>query len=42
MPRGLPEPGLFQQSLGFIDQDGKGIRYESVYSNGFPVPRRVR
>jgi hypothetical protein len=42
VPRGLPEPGLFQQSLGFIDQDGKGIRYESVYSNGFPAPGRVR
>ena len=42
VPRGLPEPGLFQQSLGFIDQDGRSIRYESVYSNGFPVPRRVR
>jgi hypothetical protein len=42
VPRGLPEPGLFQQSLGFIDQDGKGIRYESVYSNGFPKPNRVR
>jgi hypothetical protein len=42
VPRGLPEPGLFQQSLGFIDKDGRGIRYESVYSNGFPVPRRVR
>jgi hypothetical protein len=42
VPRGLPEPGLFQQSLGFIDQDGKGIRYESVYSNGFPAPGRIR
>jgi len=42
VPRGSPEPGLFQQSLGFIDKDGKGIRYESVYSNGFPPPRRVR
>jgi hypothetical protein len=42
VPRGLPEPGLFQQSLGFIDKDGKGIRYESVYSNGFPAPPRVR
>lgn len=42
VPKGMPEPGLFQQSLGFIDKDGKGIRYEGIYSNGFPAPTRVR
>jgi hypothetical protein len=42
VPPGLPEPGLFQQSLQFLDADGKGIRYESIYVNGFPPPRRVR
>jgi hypothetical protein len=42
VPKGLPEPGLFQQSLGFVDKDGNGIRYETIYSNGFPTPPRVR
>lgn len=38
VPAGYPEPGLFQQSLGFIDADGNGIRYDSHYVNGQPVP----
>jgi hypothetical protein len=41
VPKGLPVPGFFQQSLGFIDANGKNIRYQSIYSNGFPVPPRV-
>ena len=32
-PKGSPVPGLFQQSLGFVDKDGRGVRYQSVYSN---------
>ncbi len=39
---GQPPPGLFQQSLGFLDKDGKRIRYETVYSHGYPTPRRTR
>ena len=39
---GAPPPALFQQSLGFLDKDGKRIRYETTYSQGFPVPRRTR
>lgn len=39
---GLPPPALFQQSLGFLDKEGNRIRYETVYSNGFPRPRRTR
>jgi hypothetical protein len=35
VPEGEPEPGLFQQSMGWVDTDGKGIRYETVYSNAF-------
>lgn len=35
VPKGYPEPGLFQQSLRFVDKDGNGIRYEAVYSNEF-------
>ena len=44
VPAGYPEPGLFQQSLQFIDKDGNRIRYQTVYSNAFhglrqyPVP----
>ena len=42
VPAGSPAPALFQTSLGFLDKDGKGIRYDTPYSNGFPPPRRVR
>ena len=44
VPAGYPEPGLFQQSMGWVDKDGNGIRYQSIYSNSFhgmgiyPVP----
>jgi hypothetical protein len=47
VPKGYPEPGLFQQSLGYVDKDGNGIRYQAIYSNQFhglgidPVPPRV-
>jgi hypothetical protein len=41
VPAGYPEPGLFQQSLGWLDEKGIGLRYQSVYSNGFPEPPRV-
>ena len=35
VPKGYPEPGLFYQSLGWVDKDGNGIRYQSIYSNQF-------
>ena len=41
VPPGYPEPGLFQQSLGWLDENGIGLRYQSYYSNGFPPPARV-
>ena len=41
VPAGYPEPGLFQQSLGWLDENGVGLRYQSIYSNGFPAPPRV-
>lgn len=37
-----PPPGLFQQSLGFIDPQGIRVRYESIYSNMYPPPPRVQ
>jgi hypothetical protein len=35
VPKGYPEPGLFQQSLGWVDGNGNGVRYQSIYSNAF-------
>jgi hypothetical protein len=35
VPAGSPEPGLFQQSLQWIDRSGSGIRYQMIYSNSF-------
>jgi len=31
-------PCLFQQSLGFVDKDGNGIRYRDYYDNDYPPP----
>jgi hypothetical protein len=42
VPAGEPEPGLFQQSLGWIDGNGNSIRYQTLYHNGFPAPPRAR
>jgi hypothetical protein len=42
VPAGEPEPGLFQQALGFIDENGRSIRYQTLYHNGFPTPPRSR
>jgi hypothetical protein len=41
VPAGYPEPGLFQQSLGWLDENGVGLRYQSTYSNNYPAPARV-
>jgi hypothetical protein len=38
VPAGYPDPGFFQQSVGWLDENGNGIRYETVYHNGFPKP----
>ena len=36
VPEKYPEPGLFQQSLGWLDNDGNRIRYtETIYSNSY-------
>jgi hypothetical protein len=42
VPAGAPEPGLFQQALGWIDEDGKSIRYQTIYHHGLPLPSRAR
>ena len=41
VPAGDPEPGLFQQSLGFVDSDGNGVRYRDYYDNDYPPPPTV-
>jgi hypothetical protein len=41
VPAGYPEPGLFQQSLGWLDENGVGLRYQSIYSNNYPAPPAV-
>jgi hypothetical protein len=41
VPAGYPEPGLFQQSMQWIDKDGKGIRYQTLYSNSFHAVRHL-
>jgi hypothetical protein len=38
VPDGYPEPGLFQQSLGWLDEQGNGIRYQAIYLHGAPAP----
>ena len=42
VPKGEPQPLIFQQSMRFLDKDGKSIRYDSPYTNGFPAPPRAR
>ena len=46
--RGMPDPILFMQSLGFVDEAGKNIRYQTFYTEGYgewkfphPVPPRT-
>ncbi len=41
VPRGYPEPALFQQSLGWLDENGIGLRYRSYYNNSYPPPPRL-
>jgi hypothetical protein len=42
VPANAPPPMFFQQSMSFLDKQGKRIRYNSTYSNGFPAPSRAR
>jgi quinol monooxygenase YgiN len=46
VPEGYPEPGLFQQSMGFVDREGNGIRYQTLYTaytglGDTPMPSRA-
>jgi len=50
VPSGAPAPGLFQQSLLFLDEEGKPVRYRTYYTTGYsqewkfpaPPPPRAR
>lgn len=36
VPAGAAQPGLFQQSLSFLDANGERVRYDEIYSNRLP------
>ena len=50
VPPGAPAPGLFQQSLLLLDEEGKPVRYRTYYTTGYsqewkfpaPPPPRAR
>ena len=42
VPPGAPPPGMFQQSVGWVDQEGFRVRYETIYENMHPPPLRVQ
>jgi hypothetical protein len=50
VPKGAPPPGLFQQSIQFLDEEGKSVRYRGYYTTGYseewkfpaPPPPRAR
>ena len=36
VPAGSPDPGLFTQSISFLDAGGKRVRYDDIYTNKLP------
>ena len=42
LPQKAPPPGLFQQSLGFLDEAGNHVRYREIYFNKLPPARLGR
>jgi len=42
VPARSPAPGLFQQSLGFLDEAGNHVRYREIYFNKLPPARLGR
>jgi hypothetical protein len=39
VPKGYPAPVIFQQSLGWLDEEGKRIRYQVMNYNEPDAPR---
>jgi hypothetical protein len=42
VPKGFPDPGFFQQSVQWLDENGNQVRYMTLYHNGFPKPEVAR
>ena len=42
VPAGYPVPDFFQQSVGWLDENGNDIRYLTIYHNGFAKPEIAR
>lgn len=40
VPPRAAQPGLFQQSLSFLDEAGNRVRYDQIYSNRLPPSTR--
>jgi hypothetical protein len=39
VPKGYPAPLIFQQSLGWLDENGRRVRYQFPYHNDPDVPK---
>jgi hypothetical protein len=39
VPKNYPPPNLFTQSLSWLDENGRGIRYSTIYINAPDVPK---
>ena len=39
VPRNYPPPTLFTQSLSWLDENGRGVRYSTIYINAPDVPK---
>jgi hypothetical protein len=39
VPKNYPPPTLFTQSLAWLDESGRGIRYSTIYVNAPDVPK---
>jgi hypothetical protein len=37
-PAGMPPPDWFNQNVGWLDENGLQVRYQSIYHNGYPKP----
>jgi hypothetical protein len=35
VPAGMPEPILFMQNLAWVNEEGKAIRYRTIYTEGY-------
>ena len=38
VPAGMPPPDWFNQNIGWLDENGQQVRYQSIYHNGYAKP----